>query len=89
MIHNRPEFTQPRVKTHWEARRRARSGVPGVARGRLRGVRAAFKKSRGFRSSADAIGYNAVKGSAFNAVPIRKRRGECFDVRPPWSRPCQ
>lgn len=71
------------------ARRSARSGVLRVARGRLRAVRAAFKKSRGFRSSRRAIGRTTVHGSACTTVPIRTRCGERFDVRPPRSRPCQ
>jgi len=88
MIHNRPEFTQPRVKTHWElgiARGPECSALPedGCA------VRVAFKKSRGFRSSRRAIGRTAVHGSAYIVVPIRTRCRLRFDVRPPRSRPCQ
>jgi len=36
MIHNRPKFTQPRVKTHWELGGAQRPGVLGTARRRLR-----------------------------------------------------
>ncbi|KAG7189759.1 hypothetical protein KM043_017423 [Ampulex compressa] len=72
MIHNSPEFTQPRVKTHWGLGLASERSVP-LRRGRLRGqtTRAArvFEKSRGGHGVVTPLGGARRCGLAESAQP--------------------